>query len=108
MFNRNQKNTDYENLITEKHILLLLAYMQERSKSQAQRAIADRTQKQLHLGRHVLPLTQDLLEWKLIKRTNEGSPSVKGHKHKTEPEGCREVDKYFEKLKSIAEIRYGY
>ena len=100
----------YSLTLTDKHILLLLAYAPERSKVQAQRIIDYRLGKELHMGRHILPLTQELIDLGLIERTNPGSPSVKGHKHVTTSRGHEVVNEYFDLLKSIseAEPQFGY
>ncbi|MGK7930471.1 MAG: hypothetical protein AB4041_03410 [Microcystaceae cyanobacterium] len=65
--------------LTEKHVLLLQAYKQERNKSQAQQAIYYCTGRELSFGRHVLPLTQQLIDLGYIKRTNPNASSKKGH-----------------------------
>lgn len=86
-----------------KKILLLLAYKSERSKSQAFKAIAYQLGTELHMGRDILPLTQELINQGLVLRTNPEAPSVKGHMHITTVEGCKEIEAYFNALESISQ-----
>lgn len=96
--------------LNQKQILLLLAYKLERSKSQAHKAIAYQFGKELHMGRDILPLTQELIELGLVVRTNPNAPAVKGHKHLTTTEGCKEIENYVNSLESISEPnpRFGF
>lgn len=96
--------------LKEKHIYLLLAYKMERSKSQAHKAIAYQFGRELHMGRDILPLTQELIELGLVIRTNPNAPAVKGHKHLTTTEGCQEIENYINSLQSIAQPnpRFGF
>lgn len=89
-------------ILNQKHILLLLAYKIERSKSQAHKAIAYQFGKELHMGRDVLPLTQELIELGLVERTNPNAPAVRGHKHVTTADGCKEIEAFFNSLESIS------
>jgi len=100
----------YDLRLNPNHIHLLLAYMRERSKSQAQKAIGYRLGKEPHMGRHILPLTQELIDYGFIERTNPDSPSVKGHKHVITSRGREVVKEYFDLLKSIseAEPKFGF
>ena len=61
--------------LTHKHMLLMLAYKSERNKSQAQKAIDYHVGEVLNMGRHVLPYTQNLIDWGLIERTNPEAPA---------------------------------
>lgn len=85
-----------------KHVLLLLAYRSERNKTQAQRAIDYNMGETLNMGRHVLPYTQELIDWGLIERTNPDDPSSLGHKSVITTLGQDELESYFAKLNSIA------
>lgn len=88
--------------LSEKHFWLLLAYKQELNKSQAKNAIYDCLGKDLNFGRHILPLTQELIDLGYIKRTNPDASSKAGHKHIITPEGETAVFEYLENLKSIS------
>jgi hypothetical protein len=85
-----------------KHVLLLLAYKSERNKTQAQKAIDYNMGETLNMGRHVLPYTQELIEWGLIERTNPEDPSSLGHKSVITAYGLDELNGYFCKLNSIS------
>lgn len=91
------------NQITYKHVLLLIAYKSERNKTQAQKAIDYNMGETLNMGRHVLPYTQELLDWGLIDRTNPEAASSSGHKSVITAHGLDELDSYFCKLNSIAD-----
>ena len=93
-----------------KHVLLLLAYKSERNKSQAHKAIAYGLGTELHMGRDILPLTQELIDLGLVRRTNPTAPAVSGHKHVTTADGCQEIENYFNSLESISEPnpRFGF
>ena len=97
----------YSQFIKIEHIYLLLAYSQKRNKSQAQKAIYDSLEIDLSLGRKVIPLTQELVEWGLIERINPNSSNSSGHVHETNFKGRVEIEKYIKKLRSISlERRY--
>jgi hypothetical protein len=89
---------------------LLLAYKAERNKSQAHKAIAYGLGKELHMGRDILPLTQELIDLGLVKRTNPNAPAVSGHKHVTTTDGCQAIENYFNSLESISHPnpRFGF
>ena len=89
------------------HILLLLAYKSERSKAQAYRAITHEDER-IDMGRHVLPFTQELVDWGLVRRTNPGAPSVKGHRHLITSKGMSALENYFERLNNIAHLKPNY
>lgn len=59
-------------------------------------------------GRHVLPMTQELLDWGLVRRTNPDEPNSKGHKILITNQGRAAISKYFEKLDSISALQYGH
>lgn len=100
--NKRSKGFSSDN-ITEKHVLLLQAYKHERNKRQAQEAIAHYSGRELNFGRHVYPLTQDLIDWGFVKRTNPGSSNAKGHKHIITSTGKEALSNYFKMLDSISQ-----
>lgn len=96
--------------LTEKHILLLQAYKQERNKSQAQQAIYHYMGRELSFGRHILPLTQELIDLDYIERTNPNASSKRGHNHIITTEGEEAVRRYLQMLESISkpQAKYGF
>lgn len=89
--------------LTEKHILLLCAYKQERNKSQAQEAIDYCTGRVLSFGRDILPFTQQLIDWGCIERTNPNASFKKGHKHIITPKGEEALKQYLERYSKMLE-----
>ena len=96
--------------LTDKHVLLLYAYKRERNKSQAQQAIYHYTGRELNFGRHILPITQELIDLDYIKRTNPNASSKRGHNHIITPKGEKAVSQYLETLESIskAQPKFGF
>ena len=88
--------------VTERHILILISYRAERNKSQVRDAIFYHTGKDINFARHILPMTQELIDYELIVRTNPNSPNVKGHKHLITQKGEKVINKYFEMLNDIS------
>lgn len=101
---------DCFSLLTYKHFLLLSAYQAERSKAQAHRAINYEMNENLSMGRHVLPYTQQLIDWGFIVRTNPNEPRVRGHKHLITNEGRHALDRFINGFKdlSIPNPDFGY
>lgn len=93
--------SDFQSL-TDKHIFLLYAYKQERNKSQAQKAISYYMGRELNFGRHILPLTQELIDLGYIERTNPDASSKTGHNHMITPKGEDAVKQYLRTLESIS------
>lgn len=90
-----------------RHILLLLAYRSERNKSQAKLAIEYTMEENINPGRHVLPMTQQLIDWELVRRTNPDEPDSKGHRILITDQGEQALANYFAKLNSISAPQYG-
>lgn len=86
-----------------KHVLLLIAYKSERNKAQVQRAIEYKMNEPINMGRHILPYTQELIDWGLIERTNPQASSSSGHNSLITALGLSALDGYFSKLHSIAD-----
>lgn len=110
MLNSHRSKSRIPYPLTHKHVLLLTAYKSERNKTQAQKAIDYNLGIDMNMGRHVLPKTQELIDWGLIQRTNPQAPASKGHRNIITEQGLYELDCYFEKLNSIASPnpQYGF
>lgn len=71
--------------------LLLHAYAPGRNKSGASWAIHEATGDEIHMGRYVLPLTQELCDEGLIERIMKDEP---GHHYKTTEKGYQSIGEY--------------
>ena len=80
-------------------ILLLHAYAPGRHKTAASWAIHEATGDEIHMGRHVLPLTQELCDEGLIERITKDEP---GHYYMTTKKGYQSIDEYNQCLNQIS------
>ena len=98
-----------DHFMFELHVYLLLAFCNHLNLSEAQNLLDDQLYKRYHLGRKIIPYTQELLDWGFLERTNPGAPRVSGYMHLTTPKGREAIDQWFETLKSVSTaIEKGY
>ncbi|MEL7523439.1 MAG: hypothetical protein AAGJ80_17780, partial [Cyanobacteria bacterium J06553_1] len=96
--------------LTYRHYYLLQAYSCERSKTQVQKAVEYSIDERLNMGRHILPITQELIDWGLIARTNPDAPSSLGHKSLITQLGKQVLNCYMKKFEQISlpNEKYGF
>ena len=91
-------------------ILLLQAYTQPRNKTQAQKAIEYEMGIRLKMGRLILPLTQELIDQKLLEKVVPPNPGDRGHFCLITPKGRTAIEDYQKRFSSIGNPnpKFGY
>ncbi len=89
--------------ITENHYLLMQSYRTPRSYTASQKAINYYLGKHINLPRKIPSLTQELVDWGLVERTNPGSSCREGYKHKITLKGKEVIQEYESAIRRISE-----